>query len=60
MLEHLPIGITSLSLSGLPVEGASLLTVLKRLTKLSELRLCGINMISEEDIDEVVVKMLDY
>ncbi|XP_071793620.1 uncharacterized protein [Asterias amurensis] len=52
-LSQLPTGITSLSLSGLPVEGASLLTVLSRLTKLSELRLCGINMISEEDIEEM-------
>ncbi|XP_038046356.1 F-box/LRR-repeat protein 20-like [Patiria miniata] len=53
VLEHLPTSITSLSLSGLPVDGATLHKALVRLTKLSELRLCGINNITEEDIEEI-------
>ncbi|XP_022080902.1 F-box/LRR-repeat protein 13-like [Acanthaster planci] len=53
VLEHLPLAITSLSLSGLPVEGTALNKALARLPKLSELRLCGVNNISDEDIEEI-------
>lgn len=54
VLEEIPVSVTSLSLGGLQIEGSTLIQVLSRLPKLTDLKLTGINTITAAVADQLL------